>query len=184
MPSDPGTTRPNEFPPDSCGRIAGNIRRHCFVPAPATAVGAHAPIECRSRRRGNPAMGLAQQKRRAVLIVEDDAELCSLTAAISRSPRGQRPLSRTMFVLVAVSSINTSRAGSSMPCSRTQRRRARATSARFCSAACRFFSNPVVWQSEPRSSPNALPMAKHSRRSVSAPRSPSHSSVGTIELPN
>jgi hypothetical protein len=67
------------------------------------------------------------------------AELCSLTAAISRSPRGQRPLSRTMFVLVAVSSINTSRAGSSMPCSRTQRRRARATSARFCSAACRLF---------------------------------------------
>ena len=34
------------------------------------------------------------------------------TDAISRSPRGQRPLSRTMFVLVAVSSINTSRAGS------------------------------------------------------------------------
>ena len=27
-------------------------------------------------------------------------------------------------------------------------------------------------------------MAKHSRRSVSAPRSLSHSSVGTIELPN
>src|SRR5271157_1655763 len=31
------------------------------------------------------------------------------------------------------------RAGSSMPCSRIQRRRARATSARFCSAACRLF---------------------------------------------
>ena len=61
------------------------------------------------------------------------------TDAINRSPRGQRPLSRTMFVLVAVSSINTSRAGSSMPCSRLQRRRARATSARFCSAACRLF---------------------------------------------
>src|SRR4249919_4087144 len=61
------------------------------------------------------------------------------TDAISRSPRGQRPLTRTMFVLVAVSSINTSRAGSSMPCSRIQRRRARATSARFCSAACRLF---------------------------------------------
>src|SRR5260370_20605310 len=53
--------------------------------------------------------------------------------------RRQRPLSRTMFVLVAVSSINTSRAGSSMPCSRIHRRRARATSARFCSAACRLF---------------------------------------------
>ena len=34
-----------------------------------------------------------------------------------------------MFVLTAVSSINTSRAGSSIPCSRIQRRRARATSA-------------------------------------------------------
>src|SRR5271166_5869331 len=61
------------------------------------------------------------------------------TDATSRSPRKQRPLSRTIFVLVAVSSINTSRAGSSMPCSRIQRRRARATSARFCSAACRLF---------------------------------------------
>ena len=104
-----------------------------------------------------------------------------------------------------------------VPCSRIQRRRARATSPRFCSAACRLFfkadivsiketlesaptagdalfshdgeksprgSNPVVWQSEPRSSPSALPMAKHSRRSVSAPRFLSHSSVGTIELLN
>ena len=35
--------------------------------------------------------------------------------------------------------MNTSRAGSNMPCSRIQRRRARATSARFCSAACRLF---------------------------------------------
>src|SRR5262245_57748323 len=33
------------------------------------------------------------------------------TDSINRSPRGQRPLSRTMFVLVAVSSINTGRAG-------------------------------------------------------------------------
>src|SRR6476646_8858338 len=54
-------------------------------------------------------------------------------------PRGQRPRSRTMAVLVEVSSMNTSRAGSNMPCSRIQRRRARATSARFCSAACRLF---------------------------------------------
>src|SRR6516164_2947444 len=61
------------------------------------------------------------------------------TDATSRSPRRHRPLSRTIFVLVAVSSINTSRAGSSMPCSRIQRLRARATSARFCSAACRLF---------------------------------------------
>src|SRR5882724_13005200 len=61
------------------------------------------------------------------------------TVPTTRVPLGARPLSRTILVLVAVSSINTSRAGSSMPCSRIQRRRARATSARFCSAACRLF---------------------------------------------
>jgi DNA-binding NtrC family response regulator len=32
--------------------------------------------------QGNPIMGQAQQKRRAVLIVEDDVELRSLTAAL------------------------------------------------------------------------------------------------------
>src|SRR6266446_5040238 len=61
------------------------------------------------------------------------------TVPITLLPRTARPLSRTMFVLTAVSSINTSRAGSSMPCSRIQRRRARATSARCRSAACRLF---------------------------------------------
>ena len=71
------------------------------------------------------------------------------TDATSRSPRAQRPLVRTMFVLVAVSSINTSRAGSSIPCSRIQPRRARATSARFCSAACRvFFKADIVSSKE------------------------------------
>src|SRR2546425_8042186 len=58
---------------------------------------------------------------------------------INSMPRGPRPQSRTILVLTAVSSINTSRAGSSMPCSRIQRRRARATSARCRSAACRLF---------------------------------------------
>src|SRR5271157_582553 len=67
------------------------------------------------------------------------------TLPITRAPRGARPLSRTRFVLTAVSSINTSRAGSSMPCSRIQRRRARATSARCRSAACKaFFKADVV----------------------------------------
>src|SRR6266536_3232350 len=67
------------------------------------------------------------------------------TVPITRTPRAARPLSRTMLVLTAVSSINTSRAGSSMPCSRIQRRRARATSARCRSAACRlFFKGDVV----------------------------------------
>src|SRR6478672_7710276 len=51
------------------------------------------------------------------------------TVPITLSPLGARPLTRTKFVLTAVSSINTNRAGSSMPCSRIQRRRARATSA-------------------------------------------------------
>src|SRR5580692_3697188 len=67
------------------------------------------------------------------------------TVPITRTPRGARPLSRTMLVLTAVSSINTSRAGSSMPCSRIQSRRARATSARCRSTACRlFFKGDVV----------------------------------------
>src|SRR5580765_2553141 len=61
------------------------------------------------------------------------------TVPITLSPLGARPLTRTKFVLTAVSSINTNRAGSSIPCSRIQRRRARATSARCRSAACRLF---------------------------------------------
>src|SRR5215469_9385357 len=61
------------------------------------------------------------------------------TWPISRSPRGQRPLRRTILMLVAVSSINTSRVVSRKPCCRFQRRRARATSARCCSAARRLF---------------------------------------------
>src|SRR5262245_20500016 len=71
------------------------------------------------------------------------------TRPIRRSPRGQRPLSRTILVLAAVSSINTRRAGSNMPCSRIQRRRARATSGRSCSAARRlFFESNLVARKE------------------------------------
>src|SRR6516165_7311597 len=54
-------------------------------------------------------------------------------------PLGHAPLSRAGFVLTAVSSINTKRAGSRKPCSRIRHRRARATSARCRSAACRLF---------------------------------------------
>src|SRR5262249_17358865 len=73
------------------------------------------------------------------------SHLPSGTVPITLVPRGARPQSRAMLVLTAVSSINTSRAGSSMPCSRIQRRRARATSARCRSAACRvFFQGDVV----------------------------------------
>src|SRR5258706_694970 len=66
----------------------------------------------------------------------------------SRTPRAHRPRSRTILVVVAVSSIKTSRAGLSKPCSRIQRRRARATSARCCSAAYRLFFNGDVMTSE------------------------------------
>jgi hypothetical protein len=72
------------------------------------------------------------------------------TRPTSRSLRGQRPLSRTIFVLAAVSSMNTNRVESSMPCSRIQRRRARATSARSCSAARRlFFKRKLVSSEKP-----------------------------------
>src|SRR4029077_9521433 len=75
------------------------------------------------------------------------------TRPITRTPRAARPQSRTILVLAAVSSINTSRAGSSMPCSRIQRRRARATSVRSRSAACRlFFEGDAMSSKKPRKS--------------------------------
>jgi hypothetical protein len=58
---------------------------------------------------------------------------------ISRSPLGARPRSRVMLVLAADSSMKTSRAGSSPPWRRFHRRRACATSGRFCSAAWSVF---------------------------------------------
>ena len=58
-----------------------------------------------------------------------------------------------MLVLAAVSSINTRRAGSNMNCSRRQRRRARATSGRCCSAACRlFFEGEIMSRKKPPNS--------------------------------
>src|SRR5215813_6276820 len=72
------------------------------------------------------------------------------TWSTSRSPRAQRPYSRTICVLAEVSSMNTSRAGSNRPCSRFQRRRARATSARSCSAARKlFFEGDLVALKKP-----------------------------------
>jgi hypothetical protein len=82
------------------------------------------------------------------------------TEATNRSPRGQRPLNLTMLVLVAVSSMNTSRAGSSMPCFRIQRRRARATSARSCSLACRLFFDGDIMSLE--KSPDRSAAARNS----------------------
>ena len=56
------TFRSNEFPADAHGPVAGHIRRNCFVTAPATAVRAHAPIDCRSRR--TPGRGTRQWSTR------------------------------------------------------------------------------------------------------------------------
>src|SRR5271166_4965033 len=69
-------------------------------------------------------------------------------SANSRSPRGVQPLRRTMLVVTAVSSMNTRRVVSSQPCSRIQRRRARATSARLRSAARRLFFEGDAMASE------------------------------------
>src|SRR6201997_931848 len=60
-------------------------------------------------------------------------------SATRRSPQGFRPFRRTILGVTAVSSINTRRVVSSQPCSRIQRRRARATSARLRSSARRLF---------------------------------------------
>src|SRR5215813_5735561 len=98
-----------------------------------------------SARNNSPVIGPSMTIGAVILLCRKAATkviVChspSGTWPINLTPRGARPLSRTMLVLTAVSSINTSRAGSSMPCSRIQRRRARATSARCRSAACRLF---------------------------------------------
>jgi hypothetical protein len=92
------------------------------------------------------------------------------TRPTSRSPRGQRPLSRTILVLAAVSSMNTKRVESSMPCSRLQRRRARATSARSCSAARRlFFERDLVSSEKPPERGAATrdpPLAHHGKHLI------------------
>src|SRR5215469_10610828 len=69
-------------------------------------------------------------------------------SATNRSPRGFQPLRRTMLVVTAVSSMNTRRVVSSQPCSRIQRRRARATSARLRSSARRLFFERDAMASE------------------------------------
>src|SRR5215831_15691064 len=89
------------------------------------------------------------------------------TVPITLTPFGARPLSRTRFVLTAVSSINTSRAGSRKPCSRIQRRRARATSARCRSAACRLFLRLMLWRSRKRQSELRLVRMRRLRSSAS-----------------
>src|SRR5262249_40455272 len=57
----------------------------------------------------------------------------------------------------------TSRAGSNMPCSRIQRRRARATSARFCSAAYRVFLKLMLRRAKNRHTALRLPAIRRLR---------------------
>lgn len=69
-----------------------------------------------------------------------------------------------MLVLTEVSSMNTRLDVSSKPCSLIQRRRARATSARSCSAARRlFFLKLMSWRSRNRQSVLRLPGIPHLR---------------------
>jgi hypothetical protein len=73
-----------------------------------------------------------------------------------------------MYVLTAVSSINTSRAGSSM------RRRARATSARCRSAACRLFLRVMLCRSKKRQSELRLVRIRRLRSSIVTLPHPEH----------
>src|SRR5262249_60084843 len=68
--------------------------------------------------------------------------------ATRRSPHGLQPFRRTILVVIAVSSIKTRRVESSQPCSRIQRRRARATSARLRSSARKLFFKGDAMASE------------------------------------
>ena len=62
-----------------------------------------------------------------------------------------------MLVVMAFSSMNTRRVVSSQPCSRIQRRRARATLARLRSAARRLFLKVMPWRAKKRESALRLP---------------------------
>src|SRR5215813_2014349 len=107
------------------------------------------------------------------------------TDPTNRSPRGQRPRSLTKLVLVAVSSMNTNLAGSSRPCLRIQRCRARATSARSCSVARRLFLTVTLCRSKNRQTAVRLPgirclriattISSKVRSGCSATRANSHS---------
>ena len=127
-------------------------------------------VACALQQIGPPMGCLAPQKndrpnggRSTKVIVFHDP---SGTVPITLSPFGARPLTRAKFVLTAVSSINTNRAGSSIPCSRIQRRRARATSARCRSAACRLFLRVIPWRSRKRQSELRLVRIRRLRSSA------------------
>src|ERR1700756_5674839 len=78
-----------------------------------------------------------------------------------------------MLVFTAVSSMKTRQVESSSPCSRIQRRRAQATSARSCSDACRtFFERDAVTLQKPkqrRAAAGYLPLVHCSDKFVERP---------------
>ena len=88
---------------------------------------------------------------------------CPCRHSRRRSPCGARPRSRTIAVLVQVSSMNTGRPGSNMPYSRIQRPRAQATSARFCSAAYRVFLKLKLRRAKNRHTALRLPAIRRLR---------------------
>ena len=69
---------------DAQGRVAGHIRRNCFVPLPRrlSALMRRLNVDHDERSEGDRAMEQAEREHRAVLIVAGDAELRSLTAAL------------------------------------------------------------------------------------------------------
>jgi len=80
------------------------------------------------------------------------------TAATRRWPRRHLPRRRAILVLAPVSSMKTSRVGSSAGCRARHTRRFSATSGRSCSAACAVFfeADGVTMEEVPQSSNTAL----------------------------
>jgi hypothetical protein len=87
-----------------------------------------------------------------------------------------------MLVDTAVSSTRTSRAGSNKPCSRIQGRRARATSARYCSAARTDFKVPCASNGD-MLPPSGLVAALPSRIKRCTHRPPNSRSPRTARRP-
>ena len=104
------------------------------------------------------------------------------TWSINRMPRGQRPRSRTMLVEVAVSSMNTSRAGSNMPCSRIQRRRAGHVRSLLLRRA-QAFLKLIPWRANNRQTALRLPAMRRARIAATISSSVRSDCSATKDLP-
>lgn len=100
---------------------------------------AHPPRMAQPSRCGEPQLRRSSSSNIAVARGRSIARHCD---------SGLRNL--TILIEVEVSSMNTSRAVSSMPCARIQRQRVRTTSGRSCSAARRLFLKLIPWRSNNR----------------------------------